>query len=86
VHEEYRIKCKQGNSNNRDRDRRLVKQQEMITMVVTWLKEEGMEPEERTDLHGDARYFAAVRTKKAKKRPNRRDKRGRSLSHPFSKK
>ncbi len=40
----------------------------MITKVVTWLKEEGMEPEERTDLHGDARYFAVVRIKKAKKK------------------
>lgn len=30
-----------GNSNNSDGDRRHAKQQEMITKVVTWLKEGG---------------------------------------------
>jgi hypothetical protein len=53
-----------GNSNSSDRDRRLAKQQEMITRLVTWLREEGIEPEERTHLHGGARYFAAIRYKK----------------------
>jgi len=59
----------------------------MITKVVTWLKEERMEPEVRTDLQGDAKIFCSGQNKESKeKRLSRRDKRGRSLSHPFSKK
>jgi hypothetical protein len=70
-----------GNSNNSDGDRRHAKQQEMITKVVTWLKEEGREPEERTDLHGDARYFALVRIKKAKKKDQSEETREEEAFH-----
>ena len=46
-----------------------------------------MEPEVRTDLQGDAKIFCSGQNKESKeKRLSRRDKRGRSLSHPFSKK
>lgn len=47
-----------GNSNSNDRDTRLAKQQEMITSVVRWLREEEIEPEEITHKRKDASYFA----------------------------
>jgi hypothetical protein len=72
-----------GNINNSDGDRRNAKQQEMITKVVTWLKEERMELEERTDLHGDARYFAVVRIKQASKKDQAEQTREEEAFHIF---
>jgi hypothetical protein len=52
-----------SDQNRNDRETRLARQQEMITRVLTWLREEGSEAEDRTNLHGAARYFAAVKFK-----------------------
>jgi hypothetical protein len=45
---------------NSDRDTQLANQQDLINKVITWLREEGLEPEEITHLRKDARYYGVV--------------------------
>ncbi|MDQ4100580.1 MAG: DUF2299 family protein [Thermoproteota archaeon] len=49
------------NSKDSDEAKRLAKQQEMIDNVIRWLKDEGYEPEDVTDMHPDTAYFAKVK-------------------------
>lgn len=50
-----------NNSKDGDEAKRLVTQQEMIDKVIRWLKDEGYEPEDVTDMHPGTTYFAKVR-------------------------
>ena len=50
-----------NNSKDSDESKRLVTQQEMIDKVIRWLKDEGYEPEDVTDMLPDMAYFAKVR-------------------------
>ena len=52
---------------NSDRENRLANQRETIGKVINWLREEGMNPEDRTRLNEDAAYFARIVTKEGKK-------------------
>jgi hypothetical protein len=54
------------NTTNGDREKRLAKQRETIAKVINWLREEGMNPEDRTRLHEGANYFARIVTKEGK--------------------
>ncbi|HJU35083.1 MAG TPA: DUF2299 family protein [Nitrososphaera sp.] len=51
---------------NKDGENRLVRQRETIDKVVNWLREEEMNPEDKTALHEGANYFARILIKKDK--------------------
>jgi hypothetical protein len=55
-----------NNTTNSDREKRLAKQRETIARVINWLREEGMNPEDRTRLYEGANYFARIVTKEGK--------------------
>ena len=60
--EDHFTKMQTGNnSKDSDESKLLVTQQEMIDKVIRWLKDEGYEPEDVTDMLPDMAYFAKVR-------------------------
>jgi hypothetical protein len=62
-------KMQADNTKGREKEKRLNEKQEMIRKVVTWLREEGMNPEDKTSGRDDASYFARIVTKPGKESP-----------------
>jgi hypothetical protein len=60
------INMQADNTINGDKEKRLAKQRETIDKVINWLREEGMNPEDRTRLQEGANYFARIVTKEGK--------------------
>ena len=52
---------------NSDREMRLTKQRDVIKNVISWLRQEGLEPQEITHLRKDASYYGVVVSNEAEK-------------------
>ena len=56
-----------NNRKNIDKEKQLANQLDTIKNVISWLREEGLEPQEITHLRKDARYYGVVIANEAEK-------------------
>jgi hypothetical protein len=66
---------------NSDKEKQLADQRDTINKVVGWLIEEGLEPQEITQLRKDACYYGVVISNEAEKTPEQREKERREAFH-----
>src|SRR5215204_2654914 len=68
------------NGKNSDKEKQLANQRDIIKKVVDWLIEEGLEPQEITNLRKDACYYGVVISDEAEK-TEQREKQRRTAFH-----
>jgi hypothetical protein len=67
---------------NSDREMRLTKQRDVIKNVISWLRQEGLEPQEITHLRKDASYYGVVVSNEAEK-TEQQERQRREAFHVF---